>query len=153
MSERKKWNINERIDVGQIVKEGFDSARQSTSHSQDSDCDVEPVTNCCRVCGVVHGDECPACGARAFHVDGCPLTEEDQCDTGELIEWCERLRRERDNAVAAAAEGVRANAMIRSTLTDVREALRSLLEWDTNMGGFEAPCWKRARRVLAAVRS
>ncbi len=28
---------------------------------------------CCPVCGVLHGEPCPDCGARAHHVDSCPV--------------------------------------------------------------------------------
>lgn len=40
-------------------------------HSRDEDCDVDPESDCCRLCGVYHGDPCPECRGRGFHVDGC----------------------------------------------------------------------------------
>ena len=40
-------------------------------HTTDSDCTINPETDCCVECGVYHGDNCPHCGERAFHADGC----------------------------------------------------------------------------------
>lgn len=40
-------------------------------HTADSECDVDPRTECCRGCGVEHGTPCSACGGRGYHVDGC----------------------------------------------------------------------------------
>lgn len=37
------------------------------------------------------------------------------------------------------------------TTTRLREALADLLEWESRMGGFEAPCWARARALLAEL--
>ena len=39
-------------------------------HECDGDCTV--VGNECVVCGIGHGYPCGQCGARAFHVEGCP---------------------------------------------------------------------------------
>ncbi len=39
-------------------------------HEKDYDCSVGP-DNCCKVCGVHHGDPCPKCAARGFHSDDC----------------------------------------------------------------------------------
>jgi hypothetical protein len=44
-------------------------------HEKDADCTVDPQTDCCSVCGVHHGDECPECNGRGFHVAGCSLIE------------------------------------------------------------------------------
>lgn len=40
-------------------------------HTKDDDCDVDPATDLCRGCGVLHGAPCSKCGARGFHVRGC----------------------------------------------------------------------------------
>jgi len=40
-------------------------------HERDADCEVDPRTDSCRACGVYHGDPCPACGGRGFHVPDC----------------------------------------------------------------------------------
>jgi len=40
-------------------------------HTKDEDCDVDPETNNCRVCGVYHGDPCAVCGGRGFHRPWC----------------------------------------------------------------------------------
>ncbi len=42
------------------------------NHSKDSDCTVDPKTECCTRCGVHHGEACPACAGRGFHNPGCP---------------------------------------------------------------------------------
>lgn len=43
------------------------------THSRDSDCTVDPATDCCVECHVLHGDPCPDCEGRGFHADGCAL--------------------------------------------------------------------------------
>jgi hypothetical protein len=48
------------------------------SHSKDSDCTVNEETECCDVCGVSHGEECPDCGGRGFHKPVCPVLERSQ---------------------------------------------------------------------------
>lgn len=42
-------------------------------HEKDEDCDVDPETGICRLCGVYHdeGNRCVECGGRAFHKEGC----------------------------------------------------------------------------------
>lgn len=41
------------------------------NHLQDSDCSVNPQTQLCSYCGVLHGEPCVHCGARAYHRPGC----------------------------------------------------------------------------------
>lgn len=41
-------------------------------HVKDSDCTLNPETNECIECGVLHGDPCLDCGGRGFHKEGCP---------------------------------------------------------------------------------
>jgi hypothetical protein len=48
------------------------SLEVAVEHTKDSDCDVDPETDCCRACGVLHGDHCPDCGGVGFHRDTCP---------------------------------------------------------------------------------
>jgi len=38
-------------------------------HNHDSQCTLDQDT--CTVCGVYHGDPCPVCLGRGFHVSGC----------------------------------------------------------------------------------
>lgn len=40
-------------------------------HSHDSECIVDPETDLCLICGVMHGQPCTDCGQRAFHLDNC----------------------------------------------------------------------------------
>lgn len=40
-------------------------------HTRDEDCTLD-ATDTCDVCGVWHGDPCPACGGRGYHRTGCP---------------------------------------------------------------------------------
>jgi hypothetical protein len=42
-----------------------------SKHTADGHCDVDPATQCCRGCGVYHGDECPACKGHGFHKADC----------------------------------------------------------------------------------
>lgn len=46
-------------------------------HERDEDCDLDPLTDMCRGCGVFHGDPCPRCGGRGFHQGGCSGPLED----------------------------------------------------------------------------
>jgi hypothetical protein len=39
-------------------------------HTVDSDCTLD-YADTCVVCRVYHGDPCPECGGRGFHVEGC----------------------------------------------------------------------------------
>lgn len=43
------------------------------SHTQDSDCTLDPHTLCCSVCGVYHGDPCPRCNQHGYHDLRCPV--------------------------------------------------------------------------------
>jgi hypothetical protein len=36
---------------------------------------------------------------------------------------------------------------------DLEKALADLLKWERRMGGFDAPCWKRARDLLNEIRN
>jgi len=47
--------------------------KPNAPHSQDSDCTLDPATDCCVECGVYHGDACPDCGERGFHTPDCPV--------------------------------------------------------------------------------
>ena len=41
-------------------------------------------TDFCDVCDAYHGDPCAACGQRAYHLAGCPLSDDSSEDeTGE----------------------------------------------------------------------
>ena len=41
-----------------------------------------------------------------------------------------------------------ANANLIEHAPDLADALNGLLRWEAEMGGWEAPCWQRARNVL-----
>lgn len=41
-------------------------------HHRDEDCTPAPDGTCI-ICGVLHGEPCPGCGAHAFHHENCPL--------------------------------------------------------------------------------
>jgi hypothetical protein len=55
---------------GKTIRVTIPGANEET-HTKDEDCDVDPMTGCCRTCGVLHGDPCPECGGRGFHTPGC----------------------------------------------------------------------------------
>lgn len=40
-------------------------------HDEDSDCAPFLVDDECSICGVHHGEACPSCSGRGFHVGGC----------------------------------------------------------------------------------
>lgn len=44
-------------------------------HTTDEQCTVDQETDCCRECGVYHGEICPECFGRGFHGTGCPLSD------------------------------------------------------------------------------
>jgi hypothetical protein len=35
---------------------------------------------------------------------------------------------------------------------EMRDVLAALLEWETQTGGWDAPCWRRAHRLMARLR-
>jgi len=41
------------------------------THTTDRDCTLDH-NDICVECGVWHGDPCPSCGGRGFHLDSCP---------------------------------------------------------------------------------
>jgi hypothetical protein len=43
----------------------------AATHTQDSDCTVDPETGMCTVCRVDHTTACHVCGGRGFHKAGC----------------------------------------------------------------------------------
>ncbi len=55
-------------------------------------------------------------------------------------------RRSTDVALRPEAE---ANARLIAHAADLAGALCALVNWEQKMGGWQAPCWRRARRVLA----
>jgi len=51
-------------------------AKTAAVHTTDQDCTVDPRTNCCRECGVEHGDPCDVCHGRGFHrMVACPESD------------------------------------------------------------------------------
>lgn len=44
-------------------------------HATDADCRLDDE-DCCVGCGVYHGDPCPECGGRGFHLADCSEIEE-----------------------------------------------------------------------------
>jgi hypothetical protein len=48
---------------------------EALPHTQDEQCDVDPITLCCRDCGVDHAGDCYRCDGRGFHKDACPLSD------------------------------------------------------------------------------
>lgn len=59
------------------------SRRRSGDHRHDEDCDVDPETDACRVCGVDHsGPPCRDCGRVGFHRVGCLTWEAEDEDAG-----------------------------------------------------------------------
>lgn len=43
------------------------------NHTHDDQCTIDPATGLCFDCGVLHGDPCPSCEQKAFHLDSCPI--------------------------------------------------------------------------------
>lgn len=52
------------------------STNDNAEHTKDTDCVVDSETDCCVVCGVMHGDACEGCAQRGFHVEGCEVMAE-----------------------------------------------------------------------------
>ena len=57
-----------------------------SDHTKDSDCTVDPLTNCCKVCGVDHSEPCLECGGKGYHSPNCPELQH----TGNTIPALER---------------------------------------------------------------
>jgi hypothetical protein len=45
-------------------------------HIKDTDCILDD-TNTCTVCHVYHGEPCPECGQRGYHLETCSLCDVD----------------------------------------------------------------------------
>lgn len=65
-------------------------------HVVNSDCDVDPASNSCRLCGVDHGGDCRYCGPGGFHAFGCADSDdtdlngcECRCHRSGCTEFCE----------------------------------------------------------------
>ena len=63
------YSLMEEMDSDRVTKDG------SAEHTKDEDCDVDPETDCCRVCGVHHAEPCPECGGCGFHRGACSLSD------------------------------------------------------------------------------
>ena len=46
-------------------------------HTTDADSEVDPSTDCCVGCGVLHGEPCEVCGGRGFHNVPCAANDYD----------------------------------------------------------------------------
>lgn len=53
------------------IHTGQPSVEDKADHTQDSNCTVGP-DGVCLICGVYHGEPCPTCNARGYHLDDCP---------------------------------------------------------------------------------
>ena len=60
-------------------------------HQYDSDCTLDG-NDMCTVCGVWHGDPCPACGQRGYHMATCSELESEEticlCGAPMVDGWC-----------------------------------------------------------------
>jgi len=59
------WNFATHSPVG-----------ASHQHERDSDCTLDPAVDVCIYCHVSHGDPCPECSGRGYHVAGCAMSDE-----------------------------------------------------------------------------
>jgi hypothetical protein len=66
-----EWDECTGSDARRVIWEWYCEDAPANRHECDEECDVDPTTDTCRVCGVHHGSPCPVCGGRGFHVDGC----------------------------------------------------------------------------------
>jgi hypothetical protein len=53
----------------------YDISNDDDPHQVDSDCTVDPDTDMCLTCGVLHGSPCPDCGGRGYHYAGCESSD------------------------------------------------------------------------------
>jgi hypothetical protein len=59
------------VDAMRVVGGHRREERQTQrEHITDADCTIGD-DDCCVECGVLHGDPCPECGGKGYHVDGC----------------------------------------------------------------------------------
>lgn len=93
---------------------------------------------------------CPECGATAEHYATCSHGPdlEDVCDR------CGKpLGKPDDTGLWVCKDCIGAALAQQSPReAELIEVLQALFEWELMMGGWEAPCWKRAHEVLARSR-
>lgn len=106
-------------------------------HKTDADCRglIDPATDCCRVCGVLHGDPCPDCGGRGFHRPDCAAE----------VQATYRL-----TSSAGRSPGIRSIDVQSASLTDLEIAVGGFLcETRTDVGRLQI----QAGQVAKAIRS
>lgn len=76
VTDRPGWSteqpkqISERLTFA-LNQELRNAENGLMPHDRDSDCDVDPKTLCCTICGVDHSGTCPECGGHGFHKPDC----------------------------------------------------------------------------------
>lgn len=82
------------------------------NHNTDRDCTLDR-SDICVECGVWHGDPCPDCGGRGFHLDSCPEMEPTMVkivyrnEAGEVVGYLSKnylMATRRENAYEARPE-------------------------------------------------
>lgn len=87
-------------------------------HTTDTDCTIDPATDCCAVCGVLHGDPCRDCAGCGYHRPDCPTVLSDAIATADAtLRDAERAyaaapSREAWEAIGAAQAGYSAAAQV-----------------------------------------
>jgi hypothetical protein len=68
-SEKSMDLFGDLLDKGAAGRHLF-----SDKHTKDADCkgNINPATQMCNGCGVLHGDPCPTCKGKGFHTETCP---------------------------------------------------------------------------------
>ncbi len=95
-----------------LLSEMKRSPDSPTEHSKDSDC-ILGKDNICMECGVYHGDACPACGQRGYHIPGCAETRQIEGDIEAFEDMLSKLSK-RHNVSTTRIAGILLDHDIRS---------------------------------------
>jgi hypothetical protein len=56
-----------------------------TTHTKDSDCTIDPETDCCLECFAWHAEPCRECGGRAYHNHTTEKPRCPECEHCQLV--------------------------------------------------------------------
>lgn len=61
------------LNISKLIADAARAIVQADDHETDADCAMFLIDDTCTECGVYHGDPCPGCGGRGYHVASCSM--------------------------------------------------------------------------------